>query len=116
MKYASTVDEAAGILKVSSPTVRRWCISGKLKAVKFGDSWMIDLNPSPSKDHPVYRKVKDDSRGVTPVYFIVCDEGYRESIVCDGMYEWAADWLLEVLGRRPYAPRHRPQESVHSGT
>jgi hypothetical protein len=39
---------------------------------------------------------------------IICDEGWRESIVCERMYPWAARWLLGVLGEQPYAPGARP--------
>jgi hypothetical protein len=54
---------------------------------------------------PLYTKVEVGQEGeATPTFMIVCDEGWRESIVCDGMYEWAADWLIGVLGRRPYVP------------
>jgi len=31
-------------------------------------------------------------------------------IVCERMYGWAADWLLEVLGRRPYADGKRTEK------
>jgi hypothetical protein len=62
----------------------------------------------PSPEVPKYRKVLDLESGATPMYFIVCDEGWRESIVCTGMYEWCADWLLDVLGVRPYAPGVAP--------
>lgn len=64
----------------------------------------------PSPDAPVYTKQLDGGsiRNATSLYTIVCDEGWCSSIVCVGMYEWAADWLLEVLGRRPFAPEHRP--------
>jgi hypothetical protein len=55
---------------------------------------------------PIYKKVKIP-HGATQLYMITCDEGWRSSIVCDGMYEWAADWLLEILGRRPFAPKQR---------
>ncbi len=60
-----------------------------------------------SEEMPFYRKVAED-HGATPTFMIVCDEGWRESIVCSGMYGWAADWMLTVLGREPFAPKHRP--------
>lgn len=55
---------------------------------------------------PLYRKFPQEKKNPegTQLWGIVCDEGWRESIVCTHMYEWAADWLLEVLGRRPFAP------------
>lgn len=53
---------------------------------------------------PIYRKVEGNGDGATKLYFIVCDEGWRDSIVCSGMYEWTANWLLQVLARKPFAP------------
>lgn len=64
---------------------------------------------------PVYRKVPDIDSGATTLFFIVCDEGWRESIVCERMYEWAADWLLTVLEGEPYAPNERPGRAAAGG-
>jgi hypothetical protein len=50
---------------------------------------------------PHYAKVQQETGNL---FAITCDEGWRVSIVCTGMYEWAADWLLGVLGSRPFAP------------
>lgn len=61
-----------------------------------------------SPEQPVYSKTLHEPGGATPLFMIHCDEGWRLSIVCEEMYEWAADWLLGVLGRRPYAPGRRP--------
>lgn len=72
---------------------------------------MSELHPDtdpPSPERPVYRKVDQESPGKTKLFLISCDEGWRTSIVCDDMYEWAADWLVGVLGRQPYAPDTRP--------
>jgi hypothetical protein len=60
-----------------------------------------------SEEHPIYRKVAHDDGWATQLWMIVCDEGWCESIVCEHMYEWAADFLLVVLGDRPFAPGHR---------
>jgi hypothetical protein len=60
--------------------------------------------PEPSEERPNYSKVPEGN-GITTIYMIVCDEGWRQSIVCTGMYGWAADWLLKVLGHRPYAKK-----------
>jgi hypothetical protein len=61
----------------------------------------------PTPECPVYAKVQQ--QGVnSSLWSITCDEGWRQSIVCCDMYEWAADWLLGVLDRRPYAPGTRP--------
>lgn len=61
-------------------------------------------------DGPVYRKVlyKGPPEHATPLWLISCDEGWRSSIVCEGMYEWAADWLLEQIQGKPFAPTNRP--------
>jgi hypothetical protein len=61
----------------------------------------------PTPEHPLYAKVLQDDPGGTPTYMIICNEGWRESIVCTGMYDWAADWLVDVLQGRPYAPVKR---------
>lgn len=53
---------------------------------------------------PTYKKRKQDDTAATNMWMVTCSEGWRTSIVCTGMYEWAADWLLEVLDRRPFAP------------
>lgn len=61
-------------------------------------------------DRPVYSKMPDESlKGVRRGFWIIrCDEGWRDSIVCTGMYEWAADWLVEQLQGKPFAPGRRP--------
>lgn len=56
-------------------------------------------------EKPVYSKTQDMAG---KFWMITCDEGWRSSIVCTGMYEWSADWMLEVLHDRPFAPNHRP--------
>lgn len=66
------------------------------------------MSDKATPEHPVYRRVLDLNSGATPIYLIVCDEGWRESIVCSGMYDWAADWLLSLLDGRPYAPGFTP--------
>ena len=40
MEYM-TVDEVAAKLRVASKTVRRWCASGQLKALRAGRAWRI---------------------------------------------------------------------------
>lgn len=37
-----------------------------------------------------------------------CNEGWRQSIVCTGMYQWAAEWLADELQGKPFAPDTRP--------
>ncbi len=65
---------------------------------------MTTTTPPPSPQAPVYAKVPHAAGRATQLWMITCDEGWRSSIVCERLYEWAADWLLAVLGRRPYAP------------
>jgi hypothetical protein len=64
--------------------------------------------PAATPEAPIYTKVRQDKPAGTAFWLISCDEGWRTSIVCCDMYEWAADWLLGVLGRQPYAPETRP--------
>ena len=67
-----------------------------------------EITAEPTPEHPVYRKVHQGGDTATRMFMITCDEGWRSSIVCTDMYEWAADWLVDVLGRQPYAPQTRP--------
>lgn len=61
-----------------------------------------ELPPSP--ENPVYRKIhQGDDDHATRLFMITCDEGWRSSIVCADVYEHVADWLLGILGRKPYA-------------
>lgn len=57
--------------------------------------------PPASEESPLYRKVKQ-SRGL---FLIVCDEGWRASVLCSGMYENDADFVLRLLGRESRAGR-----------
>lgn len=59
------------------------------------------MDGTPEK--PIYSKVPCKETKGTKMFFIVCDEGWRTSIVCDKMYGWAADWLLEHIQGKPYA-------------
>lgn len=61
-----------------------------------------------SPTRPVYAKVAHDDSGATKYWFITVDEGWRSSILCDHMYEWAADWLVAQLRDKPYAPGRVP--------
>lgn len=36
-----TVDQVAEIFAVTPATIREWCKSGKLKAIKPGKSWLV---------------------------------------------------------------------------
>lgn len=58
-----------------------------------------------SPEHPLYAKIPQDTGTATQLFMIICDEGWRQSIVCCDMYEFAADWFLSFLTHRPpYAP------------
>lgn len=59
---------------------------------------------------PVYAYLPDPTRAehAIAVFMITVDEGWRSSILCDGMYEWAARWLVDQLQGKPFAPEHRP--------
>lgn len=63
---------------------------------------IIDTRPA-SPEHPIYKKVEADSHG--NFYMITCDEGWRTLIVCTDLYKNVADWLLDILGRTPYAKK-----------
>lgn len=61
----------------------------------------------PSPEQPVYRKMHQGDDGkATSMFMITCDEGWRSSIVCADVYEHVADWLLGILGRKPYTREH----------
>jgi hypothetical protein len=62
----------------------------------------------PTTEHPVYSRVAHDEGSATVRYMVICDEGWRQSIVCEGMYDWAAHWLIGQLQGKPYAPAGRP--------
>lgn len=67
--------------------------------------------PEPNEatpERPVYTKVAHADGRATQTFMICCHEGWRTSIVCERMYDWAADWLLGILGNQPYAPGTRP--------
>ena len=61
----------------------------------------------PTSEMPAYRKVKH-GEAATDLWFITCDEGWRQSIVCERMYEPTADWLLHVLVNRPFLAWVKP--------
>lgn len=61
-----------------------------------------------SPEQPFYRAWPHDESKATILYYITCDEGWRLHIVCERMYKWAADWLVEVLQGKPYADKKAP--------
>jgi hypothetical protein len=68
----------------------------------------VDRDGTPA--NPVYRAVKQKCENPegTQLYVVSCSEGWRTSIVCTGMYQWAAEWLVEELQGKPFAPGRRP--------
>ena len=52
-----------------------------------------------SPENPVYSKFNyaQPNAAGTKLWSILVDEGWRSWILCTGMYEWAADGLLEML-------------------
>ncbi len=56
------------------------------------------------KPHYYYSEEGEGSN----LFVVKCDEGWRISVVCSGMYEWAARWLVAQLQGKPYAPGLRP--------
>lgn len=75
----------------------------------YGASGYVEKGePSPiaTPEKPEYRKVEEE-HGATPTFMVVCDEGWCESIVCNHMYSWAADWLVAQIQGKPYAPQER---------
>lgn len=59
-----------------------------------------------NEEHPHYRYQREASN--VNKFMVICDEGWRSSIVCTGMYEWAAIWLVETLQGKPFAKGWRP--------
>lgn len=53
----------------------------------------------------VFAKLASEAESATPMFFITVADDPKEDnteppahqIMCDGMYEWAADWLVETL-------------------
>lgn len=56
-----TTAQAADLRNVNSSTIRRWCETGKIRAVKVGRDWMIDgdslivKHQHPARKGPVNR-------------------------------------------------------------
>ena len=64
---------------------------------------MPDQTPTPQR--PLYTKRPEVQS--TNFFAIEVKEGWRSWILCTGMYEWAADGLVEMLQGRP-APARTP--------
>lgn len=87
---------------------RHRTVSERFMRYHYGASGYV--LPEPNPERPRYTKVlyKGPPEHATPLWLISCDEGWRQSIVCEGMYEYAADWLLEQIQGKPFAPEQRP--------
>ena len=77
----------------------------------YGASGYVGVNErgnvgEASAEHPIYRPSPMDIYDPpgTRLWMVVCNEGWRESIVCTHMYEWAAEWLVGKIQGEPYAP------------
>jgi len=57
-------------------------------------------------ERPVYTVLPDPE--TRNLFMITVDEGWRSSILATALYKWAADWLVEELQGKPFAPGHRP--------
>jgi hypothetical protein len=65
-----------------------------------------------SEENPNYyvspsKSMKSDATQ-TDLCMVVCDEGWRQTVVGYDMYRWAADWLVEMIQGIPYAKGFRP--------
>lgn len=80
----------------------------KIVVLSNGEVRAMPLDQESSPQTPFYFKFRQDDDAATPHYGITCNEGWRESIVCTGMYGWAADWLVGQLQGKPFAPETRP--------
>lgn len=63
-----------------------------------------------TEQRPVYSASREalPQHDGTQLWCVWVDEGWRSTIVCSGMYQWAAEWLVEQLQGKPYASETRP--------
>lgn len=62
--------------------------------------------PPELRQRDTYRVAPDP--GTNNLYMIVVEEGWRQTVLCWGMYEWAANWLVRILAHHPFTPEGRP--------
>lgn len=60
-----------------------------------------------SKEKPIYKCQPEEASKPLNFWMVTVDEGDRNSIMCTGMYQWAAEWLVEQIQGRPFAPKVR---------
>lgn len=58
-----------------------------------------------SKEHPQYRLINTitDPRA-NPRYILVVNDGSHTDVICDGMRQGVAQWMLGLLADRPPYP------------
>jgi hypothetical protein len=68
--------------------------------------------PDPTPERPLYAKVREAGRNL---WIVTVDEGWRSTILCSGMYEEVADWLIgQIQGKPTYRPfSATPEETSH---
>lgn len=76
---------------------REWIVKREL-----ADREARKRGSEPTPEHPVYAMVAENPGRATQRYLITWDEGWRQGIVAEGMYEPAARWLLTLMDGRPY--------------
>jgi hypothetical protein len=70
---------------------------------------MSDID-EPTRERPHYSKFPDPTAHRSSRLFCInVNEGWRSWILCTGMYEWAADQLMERLDN-PFSPWEHPGE------
>lgn len=75
--------------------------------------WHIEVRPArthpstsagASPGRPYYAKFKEEESA--SFWGVTVDEGWRSPILCTGMYEWAADWLIGQIQGKPLPAGH----------
>lgn len=66
---------------------------------------MVATVAEPTPERPLYEATP--SLGGS-LWNVTVNEGWRSTIVCSGMYDWAARWLVDQLQGKPFAPETRP--------
>jgi hypothetical protein len=61
--------------------------------------------PDPTPERPLYAKVREAGRNL---WIVTIDEGWRSTILCSGMYEEMADWLIGQIQGKPVDRQYAP--------
>jgi hypothetical protein len=102
----SDPNEPGADVKIPPASWKLLIARAKAGELDFYPDTSIAPDTPPSPEHPKYAKVRHQGGAPSSLFMIVCDEGWRQSIVATEMYGWAADWLIKGIGRRRYAPDH----------